>query len=271
MVVSIIVVSYHTGEVLFEAIESILKQQDLLELIIVDNGNDDDTKERIIAIGNPSLKLVSGHGNIGFGAGCNLGASHTNGKYLLFINPDCVIREDDILPKLCYYYDHNPKTILAGVKILNKDHSLQRTTIRNIITPLNAILESLHISNINIKAHNIDQVIEVPAITGCCMFISKDNYARLKGFDEDYFLHFEDMDLCYRAGKIGKIIYIPQIEIIHYLSTSKVSSNFIELCKAKSCYLYFKKHFNNPIIYLLLLMIYVRLTIKMAVNLLCKL
>jgi GT2 family glycosyltransferase len=266
MKVSVIVVSYHTGPVLLKSIESILKQQDLLELILVNNGNDDATNLQLDAIkkDHDCFKLISGHGNIGFGAGCNLGAASARDEYLLFLNPDSIIEPDNIFPQLIKEYQQSPQIIIAGVKILNIDGTIQKTTIRNILTPKIAICEAIGLNKLNIDATNIDKVTKVPAITGSCMFVSKNNFTKLTGFDEGFFLHFEDMDLCYRATKLGDIIYIPHIEITHYLSTSKVSSNFIEYHKAKSCSRYFSKHF--PSYKMISILIYARMVLKITMN-----
>jgi GT2 family glycosyltransferase len=268
---SVIVVSYHTGAVLLKSIESILKQQNLLELILVNNGNDESTNRQLVTIEKDytCFKIISGQGNIGFGSGCNLGASTAVGEYLLFLNPDCIIPSNDALGKMMDEYLKSSKIILAGVKILNIDGTIQKTTIRNILTPKIAINEALGLNNftpLNIDVSNIDKTIKVPAITGACIFISKDNFTKLSGFDESFFLHFEDMDLCYRASKFGDIIYIPHINITHYLSTSRVSSNFIEFHKAKSCIGYFTKHFSSYNIYILSLLIYARMIFKIMVN-----
>jgi GT2 family glycosyltransferase len=271
MEVSVVIVTYHSGGVLFRCIEALLRQENLKEVILIDNGN---TKQALDELGrisadNVKLRIISGHGNIGFSAGCNLGAAKALSPYLLFLNPDAIVESENFLSQLVLYYQQYPQAILAGVKVLNVDASIQKTTVRNILTPKIAILSGLGIKAncpINIDVENVDQTTIVPAITGACMFISSDNFKKLAGFDEGYFLHAEDMDLCIRANKIGKIIYIPHLKVTHYLSTSKVSSVFVEKQKIKSFTRYFALHFNKAKNYFLPL-IYARFVLMMLIKL----
>ena len=91
--VSAVVVSYKTGPLLPGCLGSLLAQPEVLELILVDNGNDPDTKAAAdrIAAEDKRVKIISGHGNIGFAAGCNLGTRQARGRHLLLVNPDCVV------------------------------------------------------------------------------------------------------------------------------------------------------------------------------------
>src|SRR5476651_1020721 len=93
---SVIIVSYRTGPVLFASIRSVLRQQRLAELIIVNNGNPPDILARLqqMALTEPRLKILTGHGNAGFAKGCNLGAVQATGEFLLFLHPDCLLPSD---------------------------------------------------------------------------------------------------------------------------------------------------------------------------------
>ena len=93
--VSVIMVSYWTGSVLFAAIEAVLNQgqNGVVELILIDNGNPLAVTMELAqrAEAEPRLKFVSGHGNVGFSRGCNMGANRARGRYLLLLNPDCCL------------------------------------------------------------------------------------------------------------------------------------------------------------------------------------
>src|SRR4051812_6734384 len=94
--VSVVMVSYHTGEVLPHAIRAVLMQAGLSELILVDNGNPAETVNELamLAAHNERFVLVTGQGNVGFSRGCNLGTARASGEYVLLLNPDCLLPAD---------------------------------------------------------------------------------------------------------------------------------------------------------------------------------
>ena len=97
--VACIMVSYHTGEILFASIDAVLSQSTPpAELLLVDNDNTDEVRRRLdeLAAVTPSLRIVRGQGNVGFAAACNLGASLCRAARLLFLNPDCLLPEQGL-------------------------------------------------------------------------------------------------------------------------------------------------------------------------------
>ena len=150
--------------------------------------------------------------------------------------------------------------------------TIQKTSVRNVLTPMTALGEAFDLyryfpnfcKSININVNNITNSIEVPAITGSLFMIRKKHFVQLEGMDEKFFLHCEDLDLCKRVNVIGKIIYIPQVSAMHYLSTSDVSSAVIENYKRNSFIHYFNKHFKQDLLLKPLIMsIYVRYYLKL--------
>jgi N-acetylglucosaminyl-diphospho-decaprenol L-rhamnosyltransferase len=246
---SVVIVSYHTGEVLYAALASVLMQHDLAELVLVDNGNPPDVIARLqqMSLMDSRFKVLTGHGNIGFAAACNLGAKQATGEYLLLLNPDCILppraltifmREMNVLPN----------TMLAGAHMVNPDGSEQRGGRRSRLTPMVALGEVVGLRKLNHHRTPMPtETHDVQAISGACMCIRKADYNALGGLDEGYFLHVEDLDLCMRVAKAGKrIVCIPAVRIAHLLSTSgQVSASFIEQHKAKGFVRYFQKHFGE--------------------------
>lgn len=268
--VSAIIVSYYTGAILLRSIESVLKQANISELILVNNGNNDSTLIELanIAKQDKRFKLLTTHKNIGFAAACNLGADYASSTYLMFINPDCLIENKFNIIDLITGLESEPLAIMAGVKINNSDGSRQITTTRNLPTLDNILFQALGFNKLNLKlADNKKQF--VPAISGAFMFLDKQDYLNLGKLDENYFLHFEDLDFCKQIQlQKRKIIYLPNVEITHFLSTSKVSNNFIERQKTISFIKYIKKHFDNSKwLILLILAAKIRLLIKFIINL----
>jgi len=257
MSVSIIIVTYYTGDALRLAVKSSLNQPECKELIIVDNGNPPAISAYFeqLRASDARVKILSGQGNIGFAKACNLGAKNASGDYLLMLNPDTMLPQDackNMLAEIANY----PANTLAGCYLQNPDGSEQRGGRRAIVDPKNAAVESLglqrffkQVGNVNYnKLAMPEQTHEVPAISGAFMFIAADFYKRLNGFDEDYFLHMEDMDFCYRVHKAGgKVICVPSVKVLHIRSTSEATSSFLEKCKAKSFAIYLDKHFSDKL------------------------
>ncbi|MFN7038531.1 MAG: glycosyltransferase [Alphaproteobacteria bacterium] len=254
---SIIIVSYYTGDLLWRTIESSLTQNQLLEVIIVNNGNPEfvNTELQKLAKENDKIRILT-PGNIGFAKACNLGVSKSRGEYILLLNPDCVLIGNDVLTNFIKYFKDNKEAKLGICKILNPDRTIQRTCVRKLLTPLILLSEGLFLSKlpitdkffpkINVEVENIHTAIDVEAISGAFMMMRKLDYEDVKGMDEKYFLHMEDMDLCRRiSNKGGKIFYLPSVEAIHHLSTSDVASIIVEKYKVKSFIRYFNKFYDK--------------------------
>jgi hypothetical protein len=253
--VDIIMVTYHTGEVLFESVNSILGLELLDRIIIVDNGNSEDVLNRLTELSkkHPRIKLISGHGNIGFSKACNLGAKNSSAKYLLFLNPDCIAGDKKTLVKFTDSLSSGEYKVATCV-ILNEDGSIQKTCRRNLMTSFNAISESFNLYKISkiftpinlpieeIKA--LPDISPVPALSGAVVFTTSSYYRQIEGFSEDYFLHVEDMDLSMKIHLHGnKIAFIKNIRIKHLLSTSKTTIKFLEKNKAQGFITYIQKYF----------------------------
>ena len=260
--VSVIMVSYNTGPVLFRSIEAVLLQENLRELIIVDNGNDRDVRARLkhLSETDARISLITGQGNVGFAMGCNLGAEEANGDYLLLLNPDCVV-PTHAFSKVLNALEAHPEAWLAGCRILNPDGSEQAGSRRNLLTPAVAFVENFRLYRLlpgesgsesyfkRMNFHDEEKVEEptfVPAISGAFMMIERERYYELGGLDEEYFFHVEDLDFCYQVHeKGGKILFVPDVAPVHYRSTSQVSDLFVEFCKARGFVRYFYKRFKG--------------------------
>jgi GT2 family glycosyltransferase len=254
--VSVVMITYHTGPALLESIPLVLAQENLQELVLINNGNPPEEEERLkkLAAENPKVKFITGHGNIGFAAGCNLGVKNAVGEYVLLLNPDCLLPEN-CFNKIIEELNNHKNAWVAGCRLLNIDGTEQVGGRRNLLTLWLAFVESfnLYILFPGLKRMNLhdkpvpDNTIEMPAISGAFMFMKREIYNKLGGMDEGYFLHVEDMDFCYQVNKAGgRLIYIPSVEVKHYLSTSgEASSEFIERHKANGFIRYFEKNFKD--------------------------
>jgi len=258
---SVILVSFHTGDVLMRAINSVLQQTAPVELILVDNGNPERVKKMLLekAASDSRIQFITGHGNIGFSRGNNLGVKASHGDYVLILNPDSKL-EDDTLVKLHEHAATLLHPFMIGARILNEDGTDQRGSRRELLTPTSALVEALHLyrlfPHLRLNKHEVplpQTLSPIPAISGACMFLSRPDFDLIEGFDEGYFLHVEDLDLCFRFRKAGGEIYFaPDVTIIHIGGTSETSSAFIERHKRRGFIRYFHKNFKgeSPLILL---------------------
>ena len=256
--VSVIITSYQTGEALKFAVDSVLKQKNLAELILVDNGNPEGMLSwlRELESKQKKVKLLTGHGNIGFGAACNLGAKEAVGDILLLLNPDSIL-PDNALKAFATLLDKDTESWAVGGRLRNPDASDQRGSRRNLLTPQTAIAEMLRLDvalswdRLNLHEEKMPQeAVEIPAISGACMAIRRERFEQLEGFDEEYFLHVEDLDLCRRIQEEGgKILFTPEVEIVHIQGSSNASAFMVEWHKAQGFMHYFDK-FENKLMWL---------------------
>ena len=256
--VSAIVVSYRTGPVLKDCLEALVRQPQVHELIIIDNGNGPAGKMLIDQAAQQweRVRVIRPPRNVGFAAACNQGARASRAPYLAFVNPDLVVPDgafDHILP----FFTTDPRIWLCGGQLINPDGSEQRGSRREVLTPWRAIVEMTRLDRIAPshpyfrRFHYMENsspppVIEVPTISGAFMVMPTQRFQHLGGMDERMFLHTEDIDLCLRtllAG--GKVLFCGAVRLIHWRGTSDAPRLFVEWHKTRSTARYFFKHFST--------------------------
>ena len=256
--VSAIVVSYYTGPVLLRAIDALLAAPEIAEIILVDNGNPsaDIDSARAREPSGARLCVITGHGNIGFAAACNLAATKATGEHLLFINPDAILPQGGAA-QLLEDAASLKRPCVLGAKLVNPDGGEQRGSRRETLTPWRAFVEMTRIYKLaprhpyfrRFNLHDGDspeKIIETPTISGACFFIHCDDYFLIGGMDERYFLHVEDVDFCLRlADAGGRVYFTPNVDIIHFKSSSRANAVRIEYRKTVSMMRYFNAHFSK--------------------------
>ena len=260
MDISIIIVNYNVKEFLQNLLYSIHKASSNIskEIIIVDNASDDGSVE-LIREKFPSAKLIANSKNLGFGKANNQALKVAQGKYILLINPDTLVSEDT-LEKLIRFFEKNQDAGLVGCKILNPDGSLQLACRRSFPGPWTSFCKVTGLSNLfpnsklfaryNLTYLSEDQTYEVDAISGSFMMMRKEVYDKVGGFDEEFFMYGEDLDLCYRIQKSGyKVFYVHNTQIIHYKGESTKRSSLDETDMFyNAMHLFVKKHLSSSLI-----------------------
>ena len=223
--ISIITVHYQNKKVLFNCLNSIKKNLSIkYEVIVVDNDEEGSIKNELLKK-YPSVIYLKAPGNIGFGAGCNLGAKKAQSNYLFFLNPDTTLLKNSVKPMVDYLNTH-PKVKAVAPVLLNKrekPYPIQGTTT---LTPVKAIF-SLSFINKLLPNNNISnsywinvigqtKPIKAEVLPGSAFIIRKAIFKRNKGFDKNYFLYFEEVDLEYRMKKQGlRRVIIRGPRIVH--------------------------------------------------------
>ncbi|MDI6403006.1 glycosyltransferase, partial [Balneolaceae bacterium ANBcel3] len=254
--VSVVVVNYNVKEFVANLLGSVQKASEKLkvEVIVVDNASSDGSvnylKKRF-----PDLQLIANKDNAGFGKANNQAIHKANGKYILLINPDTLVRKDT-LQTMFNHMEKHPESAAAGCKILNPDGTFAPESRRSVPTPMSALWKILGMNRLFPKSKRFsayymggldeDKEGMVPVLSGAFMFCRADVLKKIKGFDERFFMYGEDIDLCYRITKEGwNIDYVPSTSIIHYKgeSTKKENLDYV-LTFNKAMYQFFTKHYS---------------------------
>ncbi|MCQ2063837.1 MAG: glycosyltransferase family 2 protein [Fibrobacter sp.] len=228
---SIIIVAYNSCDFIPACLKSVRDACDGVDaqIIVLDNGSDEPILPEIKAY-FPEVLWIDSDKNLGFGKGCNLAEKQATKPYLFFINPDTVVSRDSFRKMLDFMAEH-PDSGIVGSRILNEDGSLQLACRRSFPTTFSAISKTVGLAALfpkskffasyNMTYADPDEVTEVDAVSGSFFCIRKELYDNLKGFDEDFFMYGEDLDLCFRTKAAGfKNYYTPATNILHFKGQS---------------------------------------------------
>lgn len=257
--VSAVVVSYFTGEPLELCLRSLFAEPWIDEVILVDNGNPDEVASSLRALraDRRDVTLIQGQGNVGFARACNMGAEAATGRYLLFVNPDAVLQRG-AAERLVAAGRKARSPWIVGGRLVDKRGREQRGARRELLTPWTAIVGVLGLGGLE-KLSPIfrdvhrerdpkpDAVVPMPVVSGALMLTPKTDFQAIGGFDEGYFLHVEDIDICRRVGEAGgAVLFEPTAEALHFGATSKASWIKVETHKARGLARYFTKFARSP-------------------------
>ena len=231
MDLSVVLVSYNTRDLLEQALRTALEGAAGLqaEVFVIDNASRDGSAD-MVAEKFPQVHLIRSPRNLGFAGGNNLALRQVQGRHVLLLNTDTVVRRDT-LPSLVAFLDTHPEAGAVGCKILNPDGTLQLACRRGFPTPMAAFCKVSGLSRLfprspRLAAYNLtyldpEETNEVDALSGSCMMVRKAAMDQVGLLDEDYFMYGEDLDWCYRLRQAGwKIFYVPHTAIVHFKGES---------------------------------------------------
>lgn len=255
-----IVVSYRTGPVLADSMQALRAARGLDEIVIVDNGNPPAESDCLDAVARDDrrVRLLRGQGNIGFGAACNHAARFATSEVLCFVNPD-VLLKPDALERLVRVLTETSGPAIVGGDLRDLNGRPDRGSRRERLTLWRALVYASGLARLerltpllrDFNRHTDPLPSEpapVGAVSGALMLMRRTDFQSLGGFDEGYFLHVEDVDLCRRAEERGwPVLFAPGPHGVHVRSTSQVDSRAIKAHKARSMARYLRKYASNPV------------------------
>jgi GT2 family glycosyltransferase len=202
--VSIIIVNYNGKELLQKCLDSLLKvNYDNFEIILVDNNSTDGTVE-FITKNYPSLIIIKLDSNKGFAEPNNVAAKISKGKYLLFLNNDTVVTPN-FISEMVKVMETDKKIAICQSLLLKPDGSVDSSG--DFIDHLGVVYNS---------KTKIDEIREVSSARGASMLVRSDIFEKLDGFDQKFFVTFEDVDLCWRSWILGyRVLIIPTSIVYH--------------------------------------------------------
>lgn len=251
--VTVVIIAYHSGRILFDSIERVLAETAVKQLILIDNGSSERTIELLREIDDAyeRVLLVQGHGNIGFARAANMGAQLASQPWVVFLNPDAILC-DGAVEALVDTALKTPRPCLVGARVLNPDGTEQRGSRRGEVTPVTTLVSLMRLSKYlpflrGFEIHREEEPLPegpapVAAVSGACFCIARVDFLAVGGFDTRFFLHVEDVDLCWRIRKKGgTVLFHPTAKVIHEGHTSRVDPVFVEMNKGLGLVYYFRK------------------------------
>jgi hypothetical protein len=249
---SVIIVTHNNESDILPCIKSI-KKYDIyndIEIIIVDNKSTDKTLENIKLSDLLNIKIIKMPENKGFSVASNQGAYVCTGINLLFLNPDTIILNN--IFKIAREKLKQNNIGCIGVKVIN-DKGYEMPFALRFPSKKKSILNALYRNFLNIsftkelKIDSTDDIIECDWVLGACFFIRRDLFFKIGGFDESFFLYFEDIDFCKRIKAAEyRIIADSRCHICHkkYGSRKNISKWKIMKIKILSEKIYYTKHIS---------------------------
>ncbi|MGO3183286.1 MAG: glycosyltransferase family 2 protein [Aequorivita sp.] len=250
MKLSVVILNYNVRYFLEQCILSVQKAIENLdaEIIVIDNDSKDDSCE-MVKTHFPSLTLIENKENVGFSTANNQAVAVAKGEYVCILNPDTAVAEDTFTQAIQYYKSVDGIGAL-GVYLMDGTGHFLPESKRNLPTPKVSLLKLTGFKKKYYASHLSETSKgEAEVLVGAFMLLKRSIYEEVGGFDEDYFMYGEDIDLSYKITKAGyKNHYLGSTTVLHYKgeSTKKDDAYFDRFYGAMQ--IFYKKHFNKSLL-----------------------
>ena len=224
-----------------------------VKVIVVDNNSYDGSRE-MVELSFPEVVLINSGGNLGFAKANNIAIPHSKTPFVLFLNPDTIVKENAIRDMIDFLETH-PSVGGLGCKMTFDDGSTQPLGLQWFPSPLTELFNLLFLSNKTpqkiikyLPYHDPEQSGYVSKLYGGCLMVRKEVLDTVGYFDERFFMYGEDVDLSRRITDGGwKLYYLNEAEIIHLCggASSNSSNNFAVLMKCESISKLMQKYYGN--------------------------
>ena len=250
--VAVSIVTYNSKRI-FDVLDNLKEEfgsDKRIRFILFDNNSTDDYKRKLESY-KDFIDITFYHENNGFGFGHNYNLLKSNEKYFLIFNPDIILKRDT-LRNMVEQMERDESISLLVPKVLNADGSTQYL-IRDRVSVFDYALRFIpfkFVKNIfdkrleSYECRNLpdDRNSEIRIGSGCFMFIRGNDFKAINGFDDRYFMYFEDYDLCLELKKRGKkIIYNPALNVVHYYERGAHKNPKLFKIFMQSMYKFFNK------------------------------
>ncbi|MDR0775990.1 MAG: glycosyltransferase family 2 protein [Azonexus sp.] len=237
--VTAIIVNYKSAVYAKDCIDSLIAQNyPGLDIVVVDNASGGKDVELLRTSFGHRINLVENPENTGFGRANNLAATRSEADYLLLVNPDARLLQQDFIERMVNFMARNPEIGIAGPEVHEPLKKRRQYSLPHRYYPVQN------------RLRNQDFIKALPGpyawILGACLCIRRDLYEKLGGFDPDYFLYGEDTDICIRVRKAGYAVgYYPGAKMTHIGGASESSAIPLEkfLRKKRGIFLFYSKHY----------------------------
>lgn len=253
--VSVIIVNYNARFFLKNCLESVFAATKGLEaeVIVVDN-NSSDGSCGMLHEHYPDVQRICNGENLGFSRANNQAAARARGDYLLILNPDTVLAEHTLRDIMAWFQSH-PEAGAAGVSFIDGKGSFLPECKRNFPTLRIALLKVFGLSG-GYYSNDLEAGDKGPVdvLTGAFMFMRRSLFEELNGFDEEFFMYGEDIDLSYRILQAGyRNYYLGENTVIHYKGESTVKDASYYRNFYGALRIFYNKHFRGNVLSRLLL------------------
>jgi GT2 family glycosyltransferase len=254
---SVVIVNYNGGDHLRLCLESLPAGLPAVawDAVVVDNASTDDSWRAAERFG-PRVRVLRNRENAGFGRAVNQGITGTQGELILVLNPDCRVLEG-LVETLAREMETQPDVAVAGPRVLDPDGSVQGSargdpTLLTGLFGRTSFLSRLFPGSVpagaNIRADAAIRsgraCVEVDWLSGACMLVRRAAMEAVGGFDEGYFLYWEDADLCRRLRRQGyRVCYVPGASVVHQVGQSSRTVRKLAVREFhRSAYRYYTTH-----------------------------
>ncbi len=256
--VTVVIVNHNAGPLLADCLRAALAQA--RQVVLVDNASEPGPVDDVLACfpGHPRLDSVRSPVNAGFAAGSNRGLSLAREPIVLFLNPDCILAGGAVAA-MVRAVEGDPRIGMAG-GLLTDDHGIEQGGSRRAVpTPWRSFVRGFGLtrlanrwprlfSDFNLHGQPLPKApTDVEAVSGACTMVKRSALDDVGSWDEGFFLHCEDLDLCMRFRQRGwRIQFVPAARAVHHRGLCGRSRPvFVEWHKHKGMIRFYAKHFRH--------------------------